>query len=200
MTITASCSTVMHSIREALKHRNDDHRSSDPEFDNLAELAVKVIRFEAGAEIAELMGVVDELRQECSDRQHPTLAAHLAMVSRVLAAAARRRLPLPDGLTDSDRLILSNLGTGALSGREIAGVTGLTAETVARRLPRLRAAGLVSSWKEGRQTTNQRTPSGAAAVLSPKTLEAAPVADPGPTINQDLWTKVRKQRMTPQTG
>ena len=199
MSVTEFCSAAAKSILDALGRGNDDHRNSDPEFDNLAELTVRVIRFEDGAEIANMMGVVEGIRREAAHRQSPFLAAHLAMVSRVLAAAARRRLPLPNGLADSDRLILSKLGAGPLSGRAIAAATGLTVETVARRLPRLRAAGLVDSWKEGRQTTNSRTAAGGDAIRSssvPRTV----AADPGPTVNHDLRKVVRKQALTVPTS
>ena len=172
-----------------------DHRSNNPEFDNLADVVAEAIRFEDGAGIAEVMGAVDELRQRCSTMQRPSVADHLDGIFRVLAASAKRRLPLPDGLTGSDRMILFRLGTGTMSGRQLAEQAGLTVETVARRLPRLRAASLVQSWKEGRETRNQCTPAGAAALAGWRP-EGAATPDTGtpnvPTRTLDVG-KLSKQ-------
>ncbi|MEI9850333.1 MAG: AsnC family transcriptional regulator [Sphingomonas sp.] len=72
-------------------------------------------------------------------------------------------------LNETDLAILNALEDNrARSGRELAGQTVTTPETVARRLPRLRLLGYVDSYRQGRSTMNAITATGRTALTKPR--------------------------------
>jgi DNA-binding transcriptional ArsR family regulator len=90
------------------------------------------------------------------------VSGQLQAFTIVLNVACRHQRPLPEQqlLTQpSFRYILDALfETPGLSGRQLAEITNSTPETIARKLPMLRTAGLVKSRQVGRMVLNTITP------------------------------------------
>jgi hypothetical protein len=94
-----------------------------------------------------------------------TTTAELQAYTRLLAIALEHRVA-PDQRTTAyegtNRKILCTLlkELNGLSGRDLAAKVQVAPETIARKLPELRAAQLIESWKAGKATINTLTQAG----------------------------------------
>ncbi len=146
--------------------------------DSVAEVTVEALTRGADDDIAELADVVHELYtgvvvdHDIDELPRPAwIAAQLRGYSRLLGAASRNRRSLaPEeiaGVTDETSIrILKALHAAnqGQSGIDLVGLLKVRAETIARKLPLLRAAGLVRSWQVGRLVLNALTPLGRQAI------------------------------------
>jgi hypothetical protein len=146
--------------------------------DSIAEVTVESLTRGADDDIAELADVVHQLYTEVvvdhdvDEMPRPAwVAAQLQGYSRLLGAAARNRRSLaPDeiaGITDDTSIrILKALHAAnhGQSGIDLAKSLKVRAETIARKLPLLRAAGLIRSWPVGRLVLNALTTQGCQAI------------------------------------
>jgi CheY-like chemotaxis protein/DNA-binding transcriptional ArsR family regulator len=108
----------------------------------------------------------------------------LLALSRLLAVAAQYRQPAPSvetALEDSNRRILEALlqRAGGLSGRELAEEVDMRPETIARKLPGLRAAGLVKTQQIGKANVNRITDAARAVLAS---VQDRPLAENSPVV------------------
>lgn len=97
-------------------------------------------------------------------------ASELRAYLRLLSVAMQYRNPLPIKETALNRIyrpLLDELlrAPNGLSGRELAAAVGAQPETIARKLPTLRSAGLVQSQQVGKATINSLTSEGRKLLL-----------------------------------
>ncbi|HEY0313198.1 MAG TPA: hypothetical protein VGC56_11965 [Allosphingosinicella sp.] len=153
---------------------------TEPELNALANQIVSVLASRSGRDLHETFEAVEACFTEILTRDGAAdhvfddraLTDELRGYVRLLAVALQRQHPEMQGeggfnLNPTDVLILNVLEqAGPLSGRELADHPGIgvTAETIARRLPLLRLQGLVASYRKGKATMNLLTEHGRAAV------------------------------------
>lgn len=155
--------------------------TTEPELNALANQIVSVLAERNGIDLRETYEAVESYFSEIVTRggaidfipDERSLTDELRGYVRMMAIAVQRQHE--DGeneyqinLNETDLAILNALEDNrARSGRELAGQTVTTPETVARRLPRLRLLGYVDSYRQGRSTMNAITATGRTALTKP---------------------------------